>query len=239
MLHELGTNANKYGALSRPQGRVTITWTVELGMLRLSWLERGGPPVNVPASRGFGMTLIEQSAKGQGGYAHLSVEAEGIQWEIVLPLIVADASQRLPPAARLSDGESPPASRVARAGARLAGKRLLVVEDEPLVALDMVANLQEAGAEIAASVATVADALRAIESTRVDGALLDGNLHGEPVDRIAAALAGREIPFVFVSGYGPESLPPAFRSLGVLTKPFSPEELVEACAHLYASPMTH
>ena len=92
MLHELGTNANKYGALSRSQGRVAITWTVEDGTLRLRWVERGGPPVRAPTSRGFGMTLIEQSAKGEGGDAHLSLEADGIVWEITLPLPRSAAS---------------------------------------------------------------------------------------------------------------------------------------------------
>jgi two-component sensor histidine kinase len=86
MLHELRTNSNKYGALSKEQGRVTISWTVEDQLLRLRWVERGGPAVRAPASRGFGMTLIEQSAKSEGGDASMLVEAEGITWEITFPL---------------------------------------------------------------------------------------------------------------------------------------------------------
>ena len=160
MLHELGTNANKYGALSRSQGRVAITWTVEDGTLRLRWVERGGPPVRAPTSRGFGMTLIEQSAKGEGGDAHLSLEADGIIWEITLPLprsAASNVSQAERSAASGHSGTAPrPQVRVVeKAVARLAGKRFLVAEDEPLVALDMVAGLEEAGAEMVAHVGTV------------------------------------------------------------------------------------
>jgi PAS domain S-box-containing protein len=237
MLHELGTNANKYGALSRPQGRVAITWTVEDGTLRLRWVECGGPPVRAPTSRGFGMTLIEQSAKGEGGDAHLSLEADGIIWEITLPLprsAASNVSQAERSAASGHSGTAPrPQVRVVeKALARLAGKRFLVVEDEPLVALDMVAGLEEAGAEVAAHVGTVTDALQIIGSTPFDGALLDGNLRGQSVDEVAAALTRRMVPFLFVSGYGPESLPRSFRKVAIVSKPFSPEQLIEAALQL-------
>ena len=86
MLHELGTNAIKYGALSRAKGTVTISWTVQDGMLRLRWEERGGPEAKAPTTRGFGTTLIEQSAKSDGGAARMSVETEGIVWNITIPL---------------------------------------------------------------------------------------------------------------------------------------------------------
>jgi PAS domain S-box-containing protein len=86
MLHELGTNAIKYGALSTPKGIVTISWSVAGGSIRLNWGERGGPPPAVPARRGFGTTMIEQTAKGAGGGTDMKVGAEGVDWEIILPL---------------------------------------------------------------------------------------------------------------------------------------------------------
>ena len=79
---------------------------------------------------------------------------------------------------------------------------------------------------------TVNEALQMQKHASFDGALLDGNLRGQKVDEIAAALTRRNIPFLFVSGYGPESLPQAFRNATVLSKPFSPEGLVEAAAGL-------
>ncbi len=71
-LHELATNATKYGALSRPEGCVDIKWTVTdlaapARRLHLTWTERGGPPAARPTRRGFGMRLIEQAAVGGAG----------------------------------------------------------------------------------------------------------------------------------------------------------------------------
>jgi PAS domain S-box-containing protein len=78
-LHELGTNAVKYGALSTDQGRVSIRWAVEDEELRMIWTERGGPAVVEPTRRGFGSRLIERSlAADLGGAAELSFEAEGL-----------------------------------------------------------------------------------------------------------------------------------------------------------------
>ena len=54
----LGTNSRKYGALSKPEGRVTVTWAVKNDRVRLQWSERFGPPVKVPRQHGFGTLLI-------------------------------------------------------------------------------------------------------------------------------------------------------------------------------------
>jgi len=105
--------------------------------------------------------------------------------------------------------------------ARLLGKSFLVVEDEPLVALDIVAGLKEAGGRIVRPFGTVQDALNAIENAALDAARLDGSLRGQPVDEIAAALAHRRVPFFFVTGYGLECLPPAFANTPMLSKPFN------------------
>ena len=59
-LHELATNASKYGALSCPEGRVSVQWHVQEGMLRLDWQESGGPPVAPPTQKGFGSRLLEE-----------------------------------------------------------------------------------------------------------------------------------------------------------------------------------
>ena len=84
--------------------------------------------------------------------------------------------------------------------ARLLGKSFLVVEDEPLVALDIVAGLKEAGSRIVRPFGTVQDALNAIENAALDAARLDGSLRGQPVDEIAAALAHRRVPFLLCHG---------------------------------------
>ena len=96
MLHELFTNATKYGALSRLSGRVLVTWTTSAGELRLSWLERGGPPVSEPKHRGFGSELIERSAKFCGGSATIGFNADGVTCSILLPLTVGDRRMDAP-----------------------------------------------------------------------------------------------------------------------------------------------
>jgi PAS domain S-box-containing protein len=86
MLHELGTNSIKYGALKRPNGTVNIDWTVEDGKLQLNWAEHGVPDIREPSARGFGLTLIERSAAGQGGAAQFTVGSDGLACAITLPL---------------------------------------------------------------------------------------------------------------------------------------------------------
>ena len=93
-LHELGTNAAKYGALSAPAGRVAIGWEVADGeRLRLEWRERGGPAVTAPAERGFGFRMIERAlASDLAGSARIVFEPEGLVCGIDAPL--AEAASR-------------------------------------------------------------------------------------------------------------------------------------------------
>ena len=194
MLHELGTNSTKYGSLSSPSGWVKVTWSCNNDTLNLEWVERGGPPVTAPSPRGFGTTLIEQSANSEGGSAQMVSEALGITWKIALPL--------QPSAEAPSSTQTEPRRNVveARTGIeaakhmRLAGKRLLVVEDEPLIGLDLVNTLEKAGADVPPPVGTERDALESIEREEFDAVLLDGNLRGRGVDAIAALLTRRKSP---------------------------------------------
>ena len=232
MLHELATNSAKYGALSVREGWITISWIVRNGVLELQWVERGGPVVSVPMTRGFGTKLIEQSAMSEGGTAEMVCDADGLSWNIALPLPgpeVSAAKERTAEHVVLNATQTI-ASTDNDARAILAGRRLLVVEDEPLVAMDIVGGLQDAGGEITGPAGTEQHALSLIESTKLDAALLDCNLHGRPVDAIAAALARNNVPFIFVTGHTREALPQAFAGAGLLTKPFSQEQLVNAVA---------
>jgi two-component sensor histidine kinase len=96
MLHELGTNAAKYGALSVPDGQVMITWTVtetdDGATLRFRWEEVGGPPVSPPTRTGFGTRLIARSlAHSFGGTAQLSYPTTGavLTFEAPLAAVIA------------------------------------------------------------------------------------------------------------------------------------------------------
>jgi PAS domain S-box-containing protein len=88
VLHELGTNARKYGALSTPHGSLDIQWRLgaQKSTLEIEWAERGGSPVIEPRKRGFGTTLIEKSLAGVGGSAELRFHADGLRCAIRVPL---------------------------------------------------------------------------------------------------------------------------------------------------------
>ena len=90
VVHELATNANKYGALSTPEGRVEVGWQVRPTAsgqeIELRWVERGGPPTNEPAARGFGLTLIErETSHGLGGRATLAFDPAGLEATLTFP----------------------------------------------------------------------------------------------------------------------------------------------------------
>jgi two-component sensor histidine kinase len=86
-LHELATNAAKYGALSDGEGRVEVTWSCAGdGQLRLRWTERDGPAVNTPTRRGFGTQIVERMIKEQKGEMRLNWDPTGLECEIALPI---------------------------------------------------------------------------------------------------------------------------------------------------------
>ena len=79
-LHELATNAAKYGALSRPGGRVELRWDIQNEQLHLTWRETGGPPVVAPSRRGFGSRLLEEVLSGDlDGQCRLEFAPEGVR----------------------------------------------------------------------------------------------------------------------------------------------------------------
>jgi two-component sensor histidine kinase len=89
-LHELATNAAKYGALSVREGRVSVRWEMTDGAggrwVRLRWREQGGPPVRAPSNSGFGTRLIERNiAYELGGEVGLTFAAAGLECDIRFP----------------------------------------------------------------------------------------------------------------------------------------------------------
>ena len=228
VVHELATNARKYGALSRPDGHLSVTWEIRTNgehELVLEWKERGSKKIAVPTERGFGSTLIEQTLKAHGGKASIRYAADGLTGTFVLPLpdqirpnisldVIAPKSDAGALLRQLGDQQS------------LKGRRVIVIEDEPLVAMDLESSLTAAGCKIVGAGGTLAEAKALCANAQCDAALVDVNLSGQPVDELAAALTKRNIPFAFVTGYGRDALPQGFRDAVVLTKPFDQTGLV-------------
>lgn len=106
-------------------------------------------------------------------------------------------------------------------------RRILVVEDEPLLAMDLEAVLIDAGFAVIGPASGLEEALRRLHhETVVDGAVLDIALHGSFSFPIADALADRGIPFLFVSGHAREILPERHQCRRVVQKPYQPERLI-------------
>ena len=116
----------------------------------------------------------------------------------------------------------------------LAGKRVLIVEDEALVALLIEDVLAEFLCVPVGPCNTLAAARAALETETFDVALLDINLFGEKVYPVAYALAERHIPFLFVSGYGEEGIPPGHSDWKICTKPFKVNDLAAMLAAVMA-----
>lgn len=236
ILHELGTNSLKYGALSKPEGGVTIAWSIGVRTLDLRWIEWGGPGISKPIRRGFGTRLIEASVRGAGGKVEMSAEVSGIRWDIAFPLSASQAVDEADLGIVSVDEALPKPGLITvptpAGSSAIEGARILVVEDEPLVAMEIMSQLEDAGAHVVGPAASAKEALALIEQYRFQAALLDANLDGSVVDDIAAALAGNAIPFAFVSGYGRESLPAGFRDGELLPKPFNGEQLLDVVAKM-------
>lgn len=107
----------------------------------------------------------------------------------------------------------------------LNGLRVLVVEDEAAISLLLEDMLLDFGCEVVGPAARLSAALEAVASEKVDLAILDVNVAGEPIYPVAEALAGRAIPFVFSTGYGSAGIRDAFRDRPVLQKPFAQHDL--------------
>jgi DNA-binding NtrC family response regulator len=112
----------------------------------------------------------------------------------------------------------------------LANRRILVAEDEGLIALDVEAMLQGFGCEVVGPLSDLEDILLAIQAQPLDGALLDVNLRGRQVFDILPEFISRNIPVVLTSGYDDASLfPQAFRELPRISKPFDQGTLHRVC----------
>jgi PAS domain S-box-containing protein len=238
VLHELATNARKHGALSVPYGRLSVTWQMRTNggcSLLLSWKESNGPKVSAPSAHGFGRALIEQTVRAHGGEASIEYRTDGLTCEIKLPLPEAARSAGGDAAAPKTSGA--PSLLAAPSERRtLHGKRILLVEDEPLVAMDVESTLTAAGCKVVGPAATLERAQQLIEEADCDAALVDVNLAGQPVDELATLLTRKNRPFAFVTGYGREALPAGFRGAVVLSKPFGADQLLATVEVLLYQP---
>jgi light-regulated signal transduction histidine kinase (bacteriophytochrome)/CheY-like chemotaxis protein len=224
VVHELATNAGKYGALSTPGGRVTVSWRLaDDGGIELSWTETGGPLVDPPTRRGFGSTLIERAlAMETGGRANIHYLLTGVVCEIFLPSSSVSHSDAL---ALAPAGGKPVTIELVMKGMEEAF-RILVVEDSFLMVTTLEMVFDDLGWKIIGPATRKAEALALAQMESFDAALLDVNLDGEMSWEIATHLKDRRIPFVFSTGYDVTNVLPDFLvGSAVIGKPYRSEEL--------------
>ena len=240
LLHELATNAAKYGALKLAQGSITLTWDGKDGDLHLFWEERGGPPIEQPPARlGFGSRLMELLAGQQlGGSLAFNWASEGMSCSITVASRFVATAAPVPRLVQTSRGTEtrttdqqaePLATLPLQADGRL---RVLVVEDEPLLAAELEHILSNLGYEVVGPALNLADAVRLALATRdLAVGVLDVNLgNGEVAFTAMDLLETRGVPYIIATGYGNAfSLEGRDRNaVTVLHKPYPKEALLEA-----------
>ncbi|WP_426041671.1 HWE histidine kinase domain-containing protein [Brevundimonas sp. TWP2-3-4b1] len=216
-LHELATNAAKFGSLSRVEGQISVAWRVsDDGSLILTWRETGGPTVMAPTRRGFGSSLIERAlALETGGRATIDYAPTGVVCEIILPKsALVDIGDRA--LMRVEPPEAPvPAYDIPDK------PRLLIVEDSYLVILTLEAMCEDLSWTVVGPATRLGEAIRLAQTETFDAALLDVNLDGEMSWKIAGILKDRGIPFAFSTGYDQTNiLPDHLAGSQIFAKPY-------------------
>jgi PAS domain S-box-containing protein len=216
-LHELATNAMKYGALANEKGSIAIEWTtrtkVDGDRLVLCWQEKDGPLVTPPTHKGFGSQVIER------GLTH---ELGGKVWSMRPAASFAQLRFQLP------EGRWMMSELLAR-------QRVLVVEDETIILMMIEGMLADLGCTSVTAAATIDQALALIDAEAFDVAMLDLNLGGQRTYPVADRLAARRVPFFFSTGYSEHSLKADYADRPVLNKPFQSSDLAAAFRHLLSS----
>ncbi len=227
LLHELATNAAKYGALATADGQVELRWqgaSDPSGELVLHWTERGGLPVTAPSRRGFGSALIEVLVRNLGGTIDKDWRLEGLVCTMRLPLRHC-LHRPAQPSAQSAEQAAPPddarAKPVAAYAAALPARNILVFETDTIVAQGFRHLIRVMGGTPVGPVTSQQEALHLARTAPIDVAILEAGLDGSLCLPIADALRDRGIPFVVCTCRDPASLcttthPDAI----VLAKPF-------------------
>jgi two-component sensor histidine kinase/DNA-binding response OmpR family regulator len=223
-LHELATNAAKHGALSSETGRIGLAWQLRPDALVLNWTESGGPPIAPPVTKSFGLRVIRASIEQQlEGETAFDWNPKGLRCNLSIPRRDATKSSEVTNGARVAEPHS------STNGLKVTGKpRVLLVEDEALVAMMIQECLAEFGYQVVGPICTASEAAARAKDGPLEAAVLDINLGDGAVYPIADMLAARGVPFIFVTGYDADSVDARFRKIPILQKPIEREMLKKA-----------
>ena len=141
-----------------------------------------------------------------------------------MPTFLFGSPKKSDPDMGLAAGQA--STRVGRHRVRRAAPRVLIVEDEAMIAGLIESILSAAGWSVVGPVATLERALETIDRGRLDAAVLDVRVNGHDAYAVADVLMGRRIPFVFVSGFTRKQMPPGYQDCAYIAKPFTPDAIL-------------
>ena len=219
VIHELVSNAVKYGALSSKSGEVFINWVIEDDIVRLRWTEEGGPKVQKPSHKGFGLTLLENGFPYEfKSNVKLDFKEEGFEAQYEIPINMFKLKE--------TEQKTKKTHRVKVQNILTSKKRALLVEDSYMLAAENSMLLSDLGFEQVDTAASVDAALILLDQNKYDVCLLDVNLRGELSFPIAEKLINKNVIFGFCTGYGSmEKFPDKYKTIPVFQKPIRTDEL--------------
>jgi light-regulated signal transduction histidine kinase (bacteriophytochrome) len=215
VVHELVTNAEAYGSLSVPDGKLTIRWQIDAaGRLMVLWEEEGGPPPEAQVKDGLGMLIIRRNIPhALDGEAAIELGEQGTRAAFTIPARFVATPPKL----------RPPNTRPQLTAPRLPldGCSVLVLEDQVTMALELERLLIEHGAVSVTAVGTATSAIEALASDPPDIAILDIDLGDGTSMVVADELAKLAIPFVFAGSEADLAwVPVAHQEVPVIFKPY-------------------
>lgn len=240
LVHELATNAVKHGALSSLEGWVEVSWEILTNRdLEIRWVEIGATSTPRPRTQGFGSTLISTAARQLAGEIRTDWLTSGVRVTARLPQSNYRAEGLTPPRVTISSVEALSEVEIADIGKGPAGRmgRLLIVEDELLVARELANALKSEGWEVFGPAGSVEEALKLLENgASPDAAILDINLNGQPVYPVADLLRAQGVPYLFCTGYETVDDNENYRDSPIVQKPTNLRILTDELRHLMNDP---
>ncbi len=228
IIHELTTNAIKYGAFSQPNGQIAIKWYKVTNGLIIEWKELGGPKVNIPTKKGFGTSIIENAIKYEfDGASEVHYLKDGILAKFTIPAHLIGENEA--PMFVLDQIENTVIKIPRKKAKRL---DVLILEDDFINAQDLRNMISKLDINSVSTFSNQKDALNAMNATDYHLALLDVNLKQETCLNIAKICHKKNIPFYYITGYGSSFLKGnGFPKAPVILKPLSTQKITDIINH--------
>ncbi len=230
VLHELATNAAKYGALAHAGGELSVSWRLnERRDVVLDWQEKARTRITTPAKTGFGTALISRSVPYDlGGKSRIDYLPHGLEAQILIParhasVSVVETTNDTQIGGKVDFASYSPEEKL----------NVFLVEDQMLIAMDVEYMLEQHGITDIETATSSAMALEKLKTAEPDIAILDINLGSDTSIPVAYELLRREIPFMFATGYADGIMVPGeLAHVPIIRKPYDEDSLLSSIGKL-------